>query len=59
MAILATVQIVIYVRGAVLGLQLVRLAIEEAVWPPPSALGSTNLYYRLFVAKYFLLVTNK
>jgi hypothetical protein len=59
MAILATVQIVIYVRGAVLGLQIVRFAIEEAVWPPPPALGSTKLYHRLFVATDFLLVTNK
>jgi hypothetical protein len=59
MAILATLQIIIHVYVAVLGSQIARLAIEGAVWPAPLALGPTNLYDRLYVAKDFLLVTNK
>ncbi|KAJ7920574.1 hypothetical protein B0H13DRAFT_1986859 [Mycena leptocephala] len=58
MAILATLQIIIHVYIAVLGSHIVRLAIEGAVWPAPLALGPTNLYDRLYVAKDFLLVTN-
>ncbi|KAJ7878685.1 hypothetical protein B0H13DRAFT_972109 [Mycena leptocephala] len=40
------------------GIYIARLAIEGAVWPAPPALGPTNLYDRLYVAKDFLLVTN-
>ncbi|KAJ7862816.1 hypothetical protein B0H13DRAFT_2565987 [Mycena leptocephala] len=58
MAILATLQIIIHVYFVVLGSQIVRLAIEGAVWPAPPALGPTNLYDRLLAATNFLLVTN-
>jgi NADH:ubiquinone oxidoreductase subunit 3 (subunit A) len=59
MAILATLQIIIHVYIAVLESQIVRLAIEGVVWPAPPALGPTNLYGRLYLAKDLLLVTNK
>jgi hypothetical protein len=59
MAILATLQIITHVYVVVLGSQIVRLAIEGAVWPAPPALGPTNVYDRLVAAKDFLLVTNK
>ncbi|KAJ7226417.1 hypothetical protein C8J57DRAFT_1585728 [Mycena rebaudengoi] len=58
MAILATLQIIIHVYVAVLDFQILRLVIEGAVWPAPSALGPTNLYDRLYLAKDLLLVTN-
>ncbi|KAF7335679.1 hypothetical protein MVEN_02223000 [Mycena venus] len=58
MAILATAQVAIHVHGTVVGLQLLRLAIEGEIWPAAAAVGPFKVYARLYAAKDFLLVTN-
>ncbi|KAJ6594800.1 hypothetical protein B0H19DRAFT_1247443 [Mycena capillaripes] len=58
MAILATLQLVFYIRVTVLDLHIVHLRIEGDLLSAASALSALSLYDRLAIAEGFLLVTN-